>query len=280
MSLANDTNSIPVRVLGGNAQLISGLRASGFKNVIAVDKTNFASGNIQESVTFVGEEEPSTNYDRYAKIGDKYLMIQFTSGAPSIYKEYIRVSGPAWGEVICVPQSTSVVRATGTDSKKEIDVQGASSSSGDYRAVYAKISLSHATAGSGDALRGYAVTTGGANACRGAHLTGEVGAGGSVTGTICGATLQLTTVSGLTISGGTYACLDIVSDLSSAISGATKASFIRVSELQTNKVPFWLNIESSVTGCIGATTAANAAGTLKVNHAGTTKYIQLFSAAS
>lgn len=277
MSLANDVISIPARYIAGTAQLANKLRSLGYSNCISVDKVAFASGNRAERITLVGEEAPSTNYDTIAQVGDEYLQITFTSGVPVTCVKYLRIEGGAWGQVLTVPQSATVVR---TAAKKEIDVQGSNSGTGDYRAFYGKITLTHASAGSGDAVRGYAVTTGGATACRGAHLTGEVGAAGSVTGLLAGATIQCTTVAGLTLSAGTIAALDLVSDLGSAVTSMTKASFIRLSENQSAKLPFFLNIESSATGCVTGTTGATAAGTLKVNHAGTTKYIQLFSSVS
>jgi hypothetical protein len=274
MSLANDVVSVPARYIAGTVQLVNKLRAAGYLNVISCDKLAFASGNRAERITIVGEELPSTNYDTYVQVGDEYHQITFTSGVPATFRKFVRIEGNAWGEALIVPQSAAVVR---TAAKKEIEVNGSNSGTGDYRAFYGKINLTGA-GGSGDAVRGYAVTTAAATACRGAHLTAEVGAAGSVTGLIAGATLQCTTVSGLTLAGtGSYYAANLVADLGSALGSVTDAAFIGCSDLQSNKMPYFASIDSSATGCVVSTNPATAAGGIKVKVAGAVRYIALYS---
>src|SRR5574343_953444 len=167
MSFANDKVSIPSMIITQTASLASKLRESGITNVVSRIGCNFASGNILDNVVFVGETGPGTDYDSVAHVGDRYFQVTFSAGVPVTTAEYVFSAGSVWNKVLTAPVSTSVVRTAAT---KELDIQSANSGTGDHRAVYAKISLTHASAGSGDALRGYAVANGGVNACRGAHL--------------------------------------------------------------------------------------------------------------
>lgn len=217
----------------------------------------------------------------YANLPKGSIAIQSEVTSTAITDLQFWIKGGAgasdWRKILASSETTDATAYTAA--KSLVNIRGTNSGTGDFRAVYGKIILSGA-GGSGDALRGYASTTAAASALRGAHLTAEVGTAGSVSGCAYGATIQLTTVSGLTLSGGTVACLELVSDLSSSISGVTKQSFIRLAELQSSKVGFFLEIPASVTGCMTGTTADTAAGTLKVDHNGTTKYIQLYSSVS
>jgi hypothetical protein len=92
MSLANDKSSIPVLYIAQNVMLASRLASAGFQNVITASGCRFASGNVMDSVTFVGETGPGADYDSVVKIGDKYLQLTFTSNVPVTVEEYIYTS--------------------------------------------------------------------------------------------------------------------------------------------------------------------------------------------
>lgn len=213
-------------------------------------------------------------------VGSIMLQTEITALAVSGFNILIKDGAGAsdWSKVLTARGSTAATARTAA--KNEVDIRGTNSGTGDYRAVYGRIELTAAANGSGDALRGYALAKGGVVALRGAHLTAEVAAGGSVTGVAAGATLQATTVAGLTLSGGTLTCADLVADFSSAVSGMTSVAFIRASDKQSTKMPFLFDIDTSASGVVGATTGATAGGTLKIKVAGVTKYIQLFNSAS
>jgi hypothetical protein len=256
--------------------------------------TNFKNGLFQLGVPFndavCGRKEIQCITVRETPVGDAdyagldigSLALQFvvTATAVTDFNIYIKRGTGAydWAKIATAIGSTS--STTRTVATNEIDIRGTNSGTGDYRAVYGKIELTHASAGSGDALRGYAVAKGGVDALRGAHLTAEIGAGGSVVGMASGATCQFSTVAGLTLNAGTASALNLVSDLSSAVSGMTSASFIRVDELKSAKIPYLFDISASATGCVGATTGSTAAGTLKIIVAGVAKFIQLYATAA
>jgi hypothetical protein len=63
-----------------------------------MDALNFQSGNRADPVVFVGEEDPSTNYDTYAINGDEYIKLTFSSGTPLAAEKYIRTNG-AWARL-------------------------------------------------------------------------------------------------------------------------------------------------------------------------------------
>jgi hypothetical protein len=227
MSLANDQKSLHTRYIGANALIASRLIQSGFTNVIQADMLNFASGNRAERIVIVGEEAPGSNYTSYAVIGDEYWQFTFTSGVVTAVAKYVYTASGVWSKVLTAPTASTVIRTAAT---KEIETQSSNSGTGDQRGVYAKITLTHASAGSGDALRGYAVTTGGAIACRGAHLTGEIGAAGSVTGLMTGATCQITVATGLTLNTGTISCVQAITNNESSLLGVTDSAHIRIED--------------------------------------------------
>lgn len=253
-----------------------------FKNVFGIISFPYNDSTSPEKriVMAYGRTTPVGDAD-YAglPIGSLFVLQDITSTAVTDTNILVKDGSGAsnWATLLKAPSTTSVVR---TDAKSELIIRGTNSGTGDYRAVYGLIELTHASAGSGDVFRGYARAKGGVAALRGAHLTAEIAAGGSVTGVAAGATCQLTTVAGLTLSAGTATCLDLVSDLSSAVTGMTSTSFIRVSDAQSTKLTSLFDIDASATGIIGATTGGTAGGTLIIKVAGVTKYIQLFNAAS
>lgn len=166
-------------------------------------------------------------------VGSRCRMLEITSEAVVNTEAFVKNGAGAydWHRVVAVPVSASIT--TRTAAKKELEIVGTNSGIGDYRGVYAKISLTHATAGSGDALRGYIVTTGGAIAARGAHLTAEIGAAGSVTGLATGVTAQITTVSGLTLSAGTISCVQAITANESSLLSVTDSAHIRIEDTGT-----------------------------------------------
>lgn len=257
-----------------------------FKNILGtIDfPFNYADDSIcgPKGITVIFCRTTPVGDTDYASLPTGSIAVQLTISSTVVTDLDLWIKGGTgasdWRKILASSETTDATAYT--SAKSLANIRGTNSGTGDFRAVYARISLTHASGGSGEAVRGYGIANGGVTACRGAHLTGEVGTGGSVVGLLTGATVQFTTASGLTLSGGTAACLDLVSDLSSAVTGMTVTSFIRCSENQTNKLPSFVFFDSSATGCIGATTAATAAGTIKVNHAGTIKYLQMYSAAS
>lgn len=106
---------------------------------------------------------------------------------------------------------------------------------GDVRGLYLRHKIGGAAA-SGEAARIYTEAVGALAQMHGAHITGQVSSGGSVTGQAVGGRVTLATASGLTLSGGGYHVLRLDTDLNSALSGVTKSSLIYMAELQTNKV--------------------------------------------
>lgn len=283
---AQDKVCNPARVdFSGSSYMVQeGLvgSATKFKNVFGIISFpyNDATSPEKRIVMAYGRTTPVGDAD-YAglPIGSLFVLQDITSTAVTDTNFLVKDGSGAsnWATLLKAPSTTDVVR---TAAKSELNIRGTNSGTGDYRAVYGRIELTHASAGSGDALRGYALAKGGVVALRGAHLTAEIAAGGSVTGIAAGATCQLTVVSGLTLSAGTATCLDLKSDLSSAVTGMTSTSFIRVSDATSTKLVSLFDIDASATGVIGATTGGTAGGTIKVKVAGVTKYIQLFNAAS
>ena len=111
-SLANDKLSIPHRFTGGNSTLSSRVTANGFSNVIQADEVSFASGDGDLSaLTFYGENGPGTDYDSYAKVGDKYIKVTFSSGVPATVAEYIRTAN-GWAQSIVGSDLTTSYVAT------------------------------------------------------------------------------------------------------------------------------------------------------------------------
>jgi hypothetical protein len=276
------SNATVIANSGATAALINQVGSTRFNNVVAqmyLPYSDTTSGEINIPIIHCRNTPVGDAVYANLPIGSIAIQAEITSTAITDLQLWIKGGSGAsdWRKILASSESTSATAYTAA--KSLVNIRGTNSGTGDFRAVYGRIILSGA-GGNGDALRGYATTTAAATSCRGAHLTGEVGAAGSVSGCAYGATIQLTTVTGLTLSDGTVAALELVSDLASAVTGMTKASFIRFSELQSNKMPFLFEITTASGGCIGATTGGTPAGTLKIDHNGTPKYIQMYSAAS
>jgi microcompartment protein CcmK/EutM len=125
-------------------------------------------------------------------------------------------------------------------------------SSGDNRGMYLR---THYTGGGGgDALRALGIAMAATGTMTGGHVTGQIGTGGSITGLLAGLRATAATSSGLTLSGGTLAALQVDSDLGSAVTGMTEAAFIRVADINgTNKMPLLIATDGVGSGS-GATT--------------------------
>jgi hypothetical protein len=164
-----------------------------------------------------------------------------------------------------------------------------STTSGDSRASYNKLFVTGA-GGSGEAVRAYALATKAAGTLHGVHATAEVNAGTGVTGEAAGVRATVASATGLTLSGGTYAPLRLDSSLKSAL-GATKLSWVYMEDLETNKIPLFMNMPVVDTDAmfVAAGTGANsaavstggvAAKVLKCNINGTDYWLPLFSSNS
>jgi hypothetical protein len=160
---------------------------------------------------------------------------------------------------------------------------------GDNRASYNKLYVA-GKGGSGEAVRAYALAEAAAVTLHGIHATAEVNKGTGVTGEAAGVRATVASATGLTLSGGTYAPLRLDSSLKSAL-GATKLSWVYMEDLESNKIPLFLNMPVVDTDAMfvaagtGANSAALAGGgvaakVLKCNINGTDYWLPLFSSNS
>lgn len=257
-------------------------------NIAADLTTPLTNGKVRAKCnTYVSAIPPLVADYPDVNIGDevKVLKIDSSVSASAVYdaERWIYTRG-GFEKVLTAGQATSGPSAgyptyTGT-SNKLLDLRAIfSTAAGDNRVIYARAQYTGTTA-QGEAGRFYAEGKSTITSIHGIHATGQVSAGGSIVGEIVGARVTLATATGLTLSGGTAYALRIDSDLVSAVTGLTACAAIGVIDGQTNKMPVLIHFDSSATGMIGATTAATAAGTIKVNHAGTIKYLQMYSSAS
>lgn len=136
-----------------------------------------------------------------------------------------------------------------------------SATSGDSRAVYAKLTLTGASGMGGEAGRFYALTSGKPDSLHGVHATAQVLGGTGVAGEAAGLRATIASTTGLTLSAGTYAALRLDSDLNSALN-ATDASWIYITDLQSNKIGMFINAPTVDTSTmyIAAGTSAGSAG--------------------
>jgi hypothetical protein len=272
----DDKNTDPATVITncGATNVLAGLvGTTKFKNVLGEMYFPFND-------SICGEKKIPVIFTRTTPVGDTdyaslvvgaiAIQVEITSTSVTAVNIFIKQGSGAydWHVLLSGPASASATARTAE--KKEVNIVGSNSGTGDYRGVYA-------TLGSGDALRGYAITTGGANALRGAHLTAEVGTAGSVKGLAVGATCQFTTIAGLTLSAGTAACIDLVADLSSSVAGLTNAAFIRCSDNQSSKMTYFANIDVSSTGVWGS--AGSGYKCLKIYDGAAVAYIRCYAAA-
>jgi len=162
-----------------------------------------------------------------------------------------------------------------------------SATGADVRAVYTKLTLTGATNTSGEAGRFYALATGKPTALHGIHATAQVSGGTGVAGEAAGLRATIASSGSLTLSGGTYAALRLDSDLNSALD-ATAASWIYIEDLQSNKIPLFLNAPTVDTtnmyiaagtsaGSAGDATKANAQKVLACKIGGDLVYIPVFT---
>lgn len=136
-----------------------------------------------------------------------------------------------------------------------------SATGADVRGNYTKLTLTGATNTSGEAGRFYALATGKPNALHGVHATAQISGGTGVAGQAAGLRATIAASGSLTLSDGTYAALRLDSDLNSALN-ATAASWIYIEDLQSNKIPLFLNAPTVDTTnmYIAAGTSAGSAG--------------------
>lgn len=221
----------------GGALVLEGLvGTTKFKNVSGVSEYpyNDSVSGPKRTVEIFTRTTPVADAD-YTDLPSGSKCVMHTVASTVLTDEDVFVKDGAgtsdWAKVVKVRGTTA--GTVHTAARNEIDARGTNSGTGDYRAVYARVELTHASAGSGDAVRGMGVALGGVNALRGAHLTAEIGAAGSVVGTAEGARIDFHTVAGLTLSGGTVQCLNLVTNNASSVLGCTNSAHIRISDDST-----------------------------------------------
>lgn len=122
--------------------------------------------------------------------------------------------------------------------------------SGDNRGAYLR---THFTGGGGgETLRAYSVAMAAVATMHGAHVTGEIGAAGSISGLLAGLRATLATATGLTLTAGSASALRLDSDLASTVANMTVAAFIALADNGAQKMPFFLDL----TGVVSAATSA------------------------
>jgi hypothetical protein len=189
-------------------------------------------------------------------LGAIVLQTEVTSSAISNLDIFVkRGSGASdYMQVVMAPVSGYIPAYTAA--KNMLYLRGTNSGTGDFQAVYGRVNVSHASAGSADALRGYATTTGGAIALRGAHLTAEISTAGSVTGLATGVTAQVTTASGLTLNTGSIYCVNAITNNESSLLGVPDSAHIRIADEGTYGMTNILSLGTIV----GRSTSASALG--------------------
>ena len=231
-SLANDKLSIPHRFTGGNSTLSSRVTANGFSNVIQADEVSFASGDGDLSaLTFYGENGPGTDYDSYAKVGDKYIKVTFSSGVPATVAEYIRTAN-GWQTYIMGGDTLAAVTASTAGELARIWGTN-SATSGTIRGISVRTAMTGSGTQDGEALRAYTLISGTitGSGVHGAHITAQIGdesvaSTANCTGEVAG--VRATIGIGLTNTapvGGTIAALRLDSYFQSTGNGAS-SSFI------------------------------------------------------
>lgn len=189
---------------------------------------------------------------------------------------------PIFKQKLPIAIGTSSRPATSTASGKYLDVYYQTShTSGDARTAYLWLKMS-GVGNSGEALRAYTLVTGATTAAHGAHITGQIDTAGSVTGEICGVRATFATTTGLTLSGGTAAVLRMDTDLSSAVTGLTSASYIYMEDLNaSNKLALFIKGVNLNTSMFGASTGVTTISKhLKCNIEGTDYYLPLCTGTS
>lgn len=236
---ADDKNTDPGTIIANNGAtnvLIGLVGTTKFKNAlgrIILPYNDSVCGKKEIPIIFSRTSpQGDTDYASLA-VGSICMQQDISSEAVTANNLWIKQGSGAsdWYKVVAVPDSASATARTAA--AKEINVVGSNSGTGDYRAFYGKITLTHASAGSGDAVRGYILTTGGAQAMRGGQFTAEISTAGSVTGLAVGVEGHIAVASGLTLNAGTVACVDVETNNESSLLGVTDAAHIRIHDAGT-----------------------------------------------
>ena len=290
MSLANDKVSLVQRAIGANALVASRVVRDGFTNVIQSDTYKFASGNRGENVVFYGETAPGANYDSYVKVGDKYVMLTFSSGVITAVTEYI-YSEFGWVKAIMGGDSLST-NTTSTANKELARIWGSSSAtSGIFRGLSVRTELKGNSTGTGDAIRAYNLATLAVPNMHGIHATAQVGdettgITGSISGQAAGVRATIGCGPSMVTVGGTLASLRCDSYFQTAVTSAA-TSYIYAGDVGTYGVDSFLRIGTVVqrstdktnpgayTYVSGHMTHGNIDGALKVVTPDGTFYIPL-----
>jgi hypothetical protein len=229
------SNGTVITNSGATAALINQVGSTRFNNIlgeIILPYSDTTSSVIKVPIIHCRNTPVGDAVYANLPIGSIAVQAEVTSTAITDLQFWIKGGSGAsdWRKILASSETTSATAYT--TAKNLVNIRGSNSGTGDFRAVYGRIGLTGA-GGSGDALRGYAVTTAAATAVRGAHLTAEVGAAGSVSGTGEGARVQFSTIAGLTLNAGTVSCLNLVTTNASSVLGCTDSAHIRISDDST-----------------------------------------------
>jgi hypothetical protein len=248
--------------IGAHRVLAGLVGTTKFKNILGTMEFPFDYGNDSicgpKKITVIFCRTTPVGDTDYASLPTGSIAIQLTISATVVTDVDFWIKGGTgasdWRKILASSETTDATAYT--SEKSLINVRGTNSGTGDFRAVYGRISLTHASAGSGEAVRGMGIANGGVNALRGAHLTAEIGTGGSVVGTAEGARIDFHTVADLTLSGGTVQCLNLVTNNASSVLGCTDSAHIRISDDSTYGMANIINFGTIV----GRSTDADALG--------------------
>jgi hypothetical protein len=154
--------------------------------------------------------------------------------------------------------------------------------SGDSRGIYWQHFLSGAGA-TGDCARFFCkVNATGVAGGFGLHATLQIqdDATTGITGLAVGARATLAAEADTRTLGGTLAALQVDSDIGANNTLGGNTAFIRIADNNSVKIPNFLHFAAGTVVANTTETAATQAGSIKVNVAGTTKYIALYTASS
>lgn len=275
--------------VGGRADQVAEVTGDSAQNTISAILVNGGDSGLSvqhRASEYVSLINPTATDYPNAAIGSRchvFVAADAATAAPTDYRLFVKTAS-GWERILTGGGATNgsggAYPQYASANTSVLDLRGEHLAAGTGRMIYARYRAKTSNV-SGDAVRAYAEALGvAATDVHGLHATAQVSAAGSIAGLMAGVRATAAVVTGLTLSGGNLMALRLDSDLSSAVTGLTACAYVGLYDVTATKMPFFLYIDASATGCKGATTAATAAGTLKVNDGGTTKYIQLWGAAS
>jgi len=166
---------------------------------------------------------------------------------------------------------------TTADQKAFANYMTVGATTGDTRLLYNKLTFTGA--GSGETIRAFSRVNGATAAVggtvNGIHASLEIdGTGGAISG--AGNAIRATLGGTSVTPGGTIAAIQLDSNFASGVTVPATASFLRVTDTNTAKIPNLLNLPAPSASTIFQTkTAAAVSHVIKMNAAGTTYYIMV-----